>query len=223
MPVTARRRLLRIRAALEDVFATAPSRGVESPAITRLNGRYRAALALAELILRCGSITSVSGRVNSVSFVFDMNKVFEDFISSALRSSLERLGGQVRLQYGKERLDVQRRIRLIPDISWWRGSQCRAVIDAKYKRLHDDRFPNADAYQMLGYCTALGLNRGYLVYAKNAGEAERSHQIRNAAIQLEIKTIDVEDEPDVVLANVDRLAAEIAANAHPSRSTVAAA
>jgi 5-methylcytosine-specific restriction enzyme subunit McrC len=213
VPVLARRRLLGIRAALQDVLAAAPSRDVKCPTITRLNSRYRAALALAELILRGSSITSAGGRVKSVSFVFDMNKVFEDFISSALRSSLERLGGQVRLQYGQERLDVQRRIRLIPDISWWRGSQCRAVVDAKYKRLHDDRFPNADAYQMLGYCTALGLSRGYLVYAKNAGEADRSHRIRNTDIDLEIKTVDVEDEPDVLLANVDRLAADIAAAA----------
>ncbi|HEY5261059.1 MAG TPA: hypothetical protein VIJ33_03025, partial [Solirubrobacteraceae bacterium] len=156
-------------------------------------------------------------------FVFDMNRVFEDFISVALRASLERSGGQVRLQYGRERLDVQRRIRLIPDISWWRGGRCCAVVDAKYKRLHDDRFPNADAYQMLGYCTALGLSRGYLVYAKNAGEAERTHRIRNTDIDLEIKTIDVEDEPDVLLANVDRLAAQIAATRQAPASVGAAA
>jgi hypothetical protein len=31
--------------------------------------------------------------------------------------------------------------------------------------LKDARFPNADAYQMLAYCTAFGLKRGYLVYA----------------------------------------------------------
>lgn len=91
VPVLARRRLFGIRAALEEVHPTAPSHDVRSPTITRLNDRYGAALALAELILRCSSITSAGGRVKSVSFVFDMNKVFEDFISFALRSALERL------------------------------------------------------------------------------------------------------------------------------------
>ena len=38
--------------------------------------------------------------------------------------------------------------------------------------------PADDAYQMLAYCTALGLDRGYLVYAKDAGETDRSHQSR---------------------------------------------
>lgn len=44
---------------------------------------------------------------------------------------------------------------------------------------------------MLGYCTALQLNHGYLVYATSTGETDRSHRIRNTDIDLEIKTIDL--------------------------------
>lgn len=222
VPIAARKRLLRVRATLEDVAPAAPRRDIEAPPITRLNGRYRAALALAELILRNTSITTTQGHISSVSFVFDMNKIFEDFVSASLRTSLQRLGGQIRLQYRREHLDHQGRIRVIPDITWWQGPTCRAVIDAKYKALVDARFPNADAYQMLAYCTALGLSRGYLVYAKDAGQDDRHHRIRNADTTLEIKAIDVELEPEKLLESVDNLANEIASAGHMSDTQVPA-
>lgn len=211
IPERARRRLLSVRASLEEVLPTPPGPQVNAPPITRLNARYAPALALAELILRRTSITTHGGQIRSVSFVFDMNKVFEDFLSAALRVSLERRGGEVRLQDRRERLDVRGRIMLIPDISWWRGSRCVAVVDAKYKRLADSRFPNADAYQMLGYCTALSLQRGYLVYAKDTGELAQRHLVRNTNIELAVRNIDVEQEPGSLLASVEQLASEIVA------------
>lgn len=222
VPERARRQLLAVRASLANVLPTAPAPDVKAPAITRLNAGYAPALALAELILRHTSIATDGGGIQSVSFVFDMNKVFEDFLSTALRSALERHGGEVRLQDRRERLDLGGAIRLIPDITWWRGSRCLAVIDAKYKRLIDARFPNADAYQMLGYCTALELSRGYLVYAKDAGEVARTHVVKHVGVELAVRTVDVEHEPDSLLASVEQLAGEIATAgmARTARSTV---
>lgn len=210
IPASARKRLLQVRAILEDVAPTPPGTAVQAPPITRLNSRYRAALALGELILRSASISTTQGRVKSVAFVFDMNVVFEDFLSAALGSSLERYGGHLRLQHGREHLDLQRRIQLIPDITWWKGGRCLAVIDAKYKPLAQAGFPNADAYQMLAYSTALGLDRGYLVYARDAGEENRVYEIRNAPTVIDVKAIDVERLPEAVLDQVDELAARIA-------------
>jgi 5-methylcytosine-specific restriction enzyme subunit McrC len=212
LPFHVRRRLLRVRATIEDVEPAPPAASVRAPGITRLNARYRSALALAELILRGSSISTHAGEVTGVSFSFDMNAVFEDFLSLALKASTERYGGRLELQYRREHLDLQRRIRLIPDLTWWHGGACRAVIDAKYKPLTDRRFPNADAYQMLAYCTALGLNRGYLVYAKDAGEAERNHVIKNAGKVIHVRAIDVEQSAADVLAQVEQLAQAIVEN-----------
>ena len=216
IPVLARKRLLRVRATLEEVAPAAPGPDVESPEVTRLNDRYGAALKLAELILRSTSITTLEGQVSSVAFVFDMNKVFEDFLSAVLQRALQRRGGQVRLQYGREHLDLQRRIRLIPDISWWHGNTCAGVVDAKYKPLEDARFPNADAYQMLAYCTAFGLSHGYLVYARDALKNDRQHRVRNGDVTIDVRTIDVELEPDLLLDQVDQLARRIVAARHAS-------
>jgi 5-methylcytosine-specific restriction enzyme subunit McrC len=208
----ARQRLLRVRATLEQVAPTPPGPAVRAPAPTRLNAGYGAALALAELILRGCSISTRAGAVTGVAFSFDMNKVFEDFLTRVLRTALERHGGRLDAQCAVH-LDRARRIRLVPDLTWRAGGAVRAVVDAKYKRLADRRFPNADAYQMLAYCTALGLERGWLVYAKDAGEADRDHVVARLGTVLHVRAIDVERSPEEVLAAVDELAGAIAASA----------
>lgn len=177
IPKSVRLRLLRVRATVEEVEPERPSPLVRVPEITRLNSRYAGALALAALILRGTSITTSRGEVVSTAFIFDMNKVFEDFLSVALRVALEHHGGRVRFQYADRHLDQARRLTLRPDITWWRDGVCQAVIDAKYKAQATAGIPNADAYQMLAYCIAFALDRGHLVYAKDADQEPLNHGV----------------------------------------------
>lgn len=208
-----RGQLLRIRATLEDVTPAQPAPRFRAPAITRLNDRYRGAVTLGAMILRHTSVSTIRGSVSSVAFVFDMNKVFEDFLSVALTRALQPFGGNVRLQYDRKHLDCERRLRLKPDITWWRQTTCCAAIDAKYKALTDTRFPNADAYQMLAYVTAFDLDRGYLVYAQDEGERTRQHEVREIGKLIRVEAVDVEQEPVDVLAGIQKLAARIASDA----------
>jgi 5-methylcytosine-specific restriction enzyme subunit McrC len=213
IPPHARRRLVRARAILEDVDPVAPIRPARVPALTRLNGRYAAALALAVLILNASSIKSDVGDIRATSFVFDMNEVFESFLFAALKDAFRRHGGEVR-RHAVDYLDVREgAIRLEPDITWWLHGRCCAVIDAKYKSLVDRKsMPNADAYQMLAYCIALNLQRGLLIYAK--GEADtRTHVIRRHPYEIDVQAIDVGANPEVLLAQVDAIAAQVALSA----------
>ena len=68
--------------------------------------------------------------------------------------------GQVRYY-----LDQAGQVPLRPDIVWKIGGTTAAVIDAKYKAEKPAGYPNADLYQLLAYCTILGLPVGHLVYA----------------------------------------------------------
>jgi 5-methylcytosine-specific restriction enzyme subunit McrC len=210
VPQSVRRRLLRVRATLEEVEPVRPSPLVRAPELTRLNERYAGALAMAELILRGTSISSTSGGRSSVEFLFDMNKVFEDFLAVALAGALERHGGRVRTQYRDVVLDEDREVHLKPDLTWWAHGRCRAIIDAKYKSIAHARTPNADVYQMLAYCTAFDLGQGHLVYARSDQEQARLHTIRNLGTRIHVHTIDVEREPAEVLGQVEELAAVIA-------------
>lgn len=88
------------------------------------------------------------------------------------------------------------------------------MIDAKHKPLTDARFPNADAYQMLACCTALQLDRGFLIYAKDAVAQRRDHTITHAGKTIHVRAIDLEREPRDILHGVEELAAEIARVPH---------
>jgi 5-methylcytosine-specific restriction enzyme subunit McrC len=210
IPPAARKRLRKIRATLIDVSRLRIPYRADLPEITRLNERYEVALVLASLILRRASIGTKYGAATSIGFVFDMNKVFEDFLSASLKRALRRFGGEVRLQYEREYLAYKRQLQLKPDITWWKNGGCRAVIDAKYKRLDNASFPNADAYQMLAYCAAFHLPLGYLVYARDEGETDRDYRLRDNRTTIKVRAIDVESEPSELLAQVAELAGEIA-------------
>ena len=84
------------------------------------------------------------------------------------------------------------------------------MLDAKYKAIDDGVMRHADAYQMLAYCTAYGLPRGYLVYAKDSEVEPRIHKIRNSGQEIAVATLDVEKEPEALLADVDVLADRVA-------------
>jgi 5-methylcytosine-specific restriction enzyme subunit McrC len=209
LPSLARRRLLKIRAVLDEVSDLARPREVRMPLFTRLNERYRPALRLAELILRASSLEASRGSVASIAFVFDMNRVFEDFLAVSLRESLRRHGGEVRLQ-ATGWLDRDASVPVRPDVTWWAEGSPRAVIDAKYKALGSSGMRNEDAYQMLAYCTALGLDRGYLVYAAGGIERERTVEVRNSPCRICVRTVDVEQPPQSVLGQVANLVEELA-------------
>jgi 5-methylcytosine-specific restriction enzyme subunit McrC len=209
IPAVARRRLLRLRALLDEIDVLPRPREAQAPLFTRLNERYRPALRLAELILRASSIEVSRGSISSVAFLFDMNRVFEDFVSTSLRESLQAHGGEVQFQ-NTLKLDEDGHIPIRPDVIWQKSGRPRAVIDAKYKALRPSAMPNADAYQMLAYCTALGLPRGYLVYAKDSGEETRNLTIKNTDCEIRIRTLHVERRPEQLIQQVAMLAREIA-------------
>lgn len=210
IPAVARKRLLRSRALLDDVTAFEYPRGVRAPEATRLNARYAGALALAELILSSRSVGSEAGATLSTTFVFDMNEVFESFVYAALQQAFRQYGGELR-RHAVDYLDVAgKALRLEPDITWWRQGECHAIIDAKYKSLVDRKtMPNADAYQMLAYCITLGLERGFLIYAK--GEVDSAtHALKRHPYEIEVQALDVEAAPAALVAQVEALAATIA-------------
>ena len=209
VPAATRGSLVHLTAQLGDVRA--PVAGEPLPVVraTRLNARYRPALHLAELVLRGRSVELRSGDVRASGFLFDMNRVFEDWLTAALTAALSPHGGVVRAQF-RTWLDEDGRIPVRPDLTWWRQSHCTAVIDAKYKALRLADAPNADLYQMLAYCKVMELPRGHLVYAAG-DELPRTHVIRNSGVEVHVHTIDLAASLSGLRAQVDRLAARIVA------------
>ena len=187
---------------------------------TRLNARYHTALHLSELVLRATSAELSPGGVTLTGFLFDMPKLFEEFVTVALREELHAMhGGRVAGQ-DPHFLDQAAEVRLYPDIVWYRRGQPAAVADAKYKSEHQGGYPNPDLYQMLAYCTALRLPRGHLIYARGAGSPAR-HLVRHADIEILAHALDLDAAPQMLLAQVRDLADMIAGRFHELQAQVA--
>ncbi len=205
---TARRGLGWIAGTLDNISPVEfPPGDVPNITFDRLNEHYRGVVGLSRLILRHSAFESGRGMIRAAGFLMDMNIVFQEFVTVALRDALG-----VSERVFRERkicsLDVEGSVSLRPDLTWWHGSSCLFVGDAKYKRIPHSHVPNADLYQILAYTTALDLPGGILIYAK--GEAdEASYQVRHSGKRLEIADLDLSGTLDEVLGRVNDLAYRI--------------
>lgn len=210
IPDDVRGRLLRLRVRLADI--TPIGRGHELPKWrpNRLNARYHKALRLAELVLRDASVENRPGNIIVNGFLFNMARVFEDFVTVALREALSGSDGKCALQ-PTHHLDEHDAIRMVPDfVRYAEDGTPLGVADAKYKAEKPAGFPDADLYQMLAYCTALGLPEGHLIYAKgNAPYA--AHSVRHSSITIFQHALELDQPPAGLLAEIRGLAQRLVA------------
>ena len=170
----------------------------------RLNEHYREVVSLSRLILRHSAFESGRGNVRASGFLIDINAVFQEFVTEALRQALGVSSRQFR-ERPIPSLDEGNRVHLRPDLTWWDGTSCIFVGDAKYKNVSTDPVPNSDLYQLLAYVTALDLPGGLLIYAK--GEADVSaYRSRYSGKRLEVAALDLSGTLDEALHRVRHLA-----------------
>lgn len=222
VPGAVRRRLAHQRVRLAN--AQPLIRGQELPRWqpSRLNARYLPALRLAEAVLRGTSPEHRPAGADPLTvdgFLLDMNKLFEDFVTVALREALREHGLTARLQ-DSHHLDMARLVRMRPDlvVRTGDGRTPLAVVDAKYKVEKADGLLNADLYQALTYATVLGLREAHLVYAAGR-QPERFHEVRGTAgtdgrgLRLYQHSLDLSREPAQLLASLRQIAGRLAGGA----------
>ena len=203
----------RIAATLDNVsLVEFPPAHVPVVEFDRLNAHYREVVALSRMILRHSEYQAEQGAVRAPGFLVDMNQLFQDFVTVALREELgvskDRFG-----ESGIDSLDEGGKVRLRPDLVWRDRGGCVFVGDAKYKQINyksikgidEKRVRNTDLYQMLAYVTALDLPGGLLVYAK--GEADvATYTVRHSGKRIEVAALDLSGSLDDVLDCVRCLA-----------------
>ena len=199
---------------------------VPEVAFDRFNGHYREVVALSRLILRHQTLELGRGGTRASGFLIDMNKVFQGFVTRALRESL---GASDRTFCSDDQLarraitlDQRGRIGLEPDLTWWDGRTCMFVGDAKYKRIDIKSVPNADLYQILAYATALDLPGGLLVYAKGEADPE-VHDVRHVGKRLEVVAVDLAGSIENLRATIDDLARRVCSLRDQARTAAFAA
>ena len=145
--------------------------------ITRLNENYREIIQFCKLILFGETISSDSGIENFYALIFDMNLVFERYVTKLLRNSFPE---KYQFHYQEQLLlasdqngkaDSKRNKRdLYPDIlvkiDIKGKTQNHAIIDTKYKLAlaRDRSVAISDLYQMMAYCVAGETDKAILIY-----------------------------------------------------------
>jgi 5-methylcytosine-specific restriction enzyme subunit McrC len=221
---SARRRLAHLDARLQGVQVV--RRGERRPRWqpTRMNELYRPALRLAEIVLDHLSAEVGDRDVQVAAFVVSMWQVFEDFVTTALIEAFASRPGRTETQL-KQHLDVPHAGR--PSAVAMRvdvvhvdpHGQPQLIFDAKYKHADSSgRYSNADYYQMLAYCTALGVSRAWLVYAQGSGRPVERH-IVNTDVTVVEYPLDLRAPPTGLLRQVDELAAVAWAATRPTETS----
>ena len=214
----ARRRLAWTAGMLDNVTPYEfPPNAVPEVRFDRLNDHYRGVVTLSRLVMRHGAFESGRGEVRASGFLMNMNVVFQEFVTVALRETLG-VPDHVFLEKGIGSLDVNIRspdkegdLSLRPDLTWWQGGRCVFVGDAKYKKIEVRHAPNADLYQLLAYVTALDLPGGLLVYAQDDAEpvVPVIHEVRHSGKRLKVAALDFSGTLDQVIDRVAHLAQSV--------------
>lgn len=212
LPLTLRAELNQLVRRLHGVETIHAAASLPHWTPSRQNHRYLPALDLAEIILRSTGLSLTHGRQNVASMTYDMAAVFENFVFVAMRESLQQLSpGSTRDQY-RTSLDTGQKVPIRPDIVHTLEGRPAAVADVKYKMVGGSSgAPAQDVYQVLAYCTALGLHTGHLIHVAKSNEAEgpRGIHITGSRITIQLSGLNVTAEPAGLLDQIRMIAERV--------------
>jgi len=177
----------------------------------RLNDDYEPMHRLCRLFLEGASLSEAEGLFTFRTFLFDMNKLFEAFVTQVLRDRAP-AGISVAAQVPVH-LDEGRRVRMQPDLVIRERGVPVLVADCKYKRLKQDEFRHHDVYQVLAYCTALDVGNGLLVYPAHEVHVRDEVSIRHAPVLIRQTTLDLSGDANGLRLACHHLAQEVFAPA----------
>ncbi len=187
-----RNRLAKIKAIYEDVDLRVVFYNQTKKIILNRNQTiFKDPLALARLFLQHCSISLHNHTFSNLAILFDMNKLFEEFVATALSKVFP---GQVKAQ--KERTIIESiaghpntQYTIRPDILFRNDT----IIDTKYKILDlpNNKPSEADIYQMLTYNRFFKRRNIILCYPTFKQNYSQTTILETPNIQIRLITIDL--------------------------------
>ena len=171
--------------------------------LDRKNQRWGACERLARLLLQSLYQTVHGGKREGVALLFDMNKLYEAYVSLVAQRTLRPLGYSVLSQKPQRALvrdeSGQKFFITKPDIHIEGHGQV-IIIDTKWKSLDFSKgnygITQADAYQMHGYARVYDAHKTILLYPSmvNKSGGVTSWKFEKSETQLQLATIDILNE-----------------------------
>jgi 5-methylcytosine-specific restriction enzyme subunit McrC len=168
---------------------------------------YRPALELCRWLLEGIGSPSGCDTASFPSFLLDMERVFERYLTRGLIESFAgRPGWRVTPQparvVSRTAADSPELV-MRPDVLI--EGRRSMIVDAKWKRLPREHLITRDVYQMLAYCLGLGVERAVLVYP---GRRDRLWPLalKESPVDLEVRTMRVQGTSVQCRRSLGRLA-----------------
>jgi 5-methylcytosine-specific restriction enzyme subunit McrC len=175
----------------------------------RLTEAYQPLLDLCRILVESLGSGKQSGSTACPAFLLDMEKIFERYVTTGLARAY---AGSSPITVSVQPLVVANEpgeglpdIQLRPDFTLADQGHRFLVGDAKWKNLAGSPLVTADLYQVISYCTALGITRGLLVYP---GRRDRvwNYSLLHAPVSVEIRTLRVRGNRESCVRSLRRLA-----------------
>jgi 5-methylcytosine-specific restriction enzyme subunit McrC len=191
-------------ALLADVSRTiVQSQDLDRIHLDRLNRHYQPVLELCRLLLKNSTLNFRAGSITQLAFVFDMNRLFEEFVAEFLKRHVRKISlngdrhlAKVSYQHRLGRLfnefNMNADLVLTDDAEPERS----LVLDTKYKLLDSAEkhagLSQADFYQMYAYGSAgtRAYNNIVLLYPTTKTVVRRTFNQENRNLQLHVRQFD---------------------------------
>lgn len=143
--------------------------------LTRNQELFKKSFKLAKMFVEQTSIDLSKNKLENITLVWDMNKLFEEFVYEILKRQTSL---SVSAQKGKRLLkNVDSKIRnTYVDILITKPQ--KIVVDTKYKELQSIKdFDNKDAFQVITYCLLHNTNKAVLIYPKFNNNINKNYEL----------------------------------------------
>jgi len=156
---------------------------------TPLNEHYRPILTLCEMLLKDSSLDEETlGKKTAISFLVDMNLLFEKFVVNLLKEKLKSDSKLNIEEQRREYADIFQKLGLDLDIVISYNKTAVLILDTKYKEFKDkpDRY---DYGQLIIYSNSTGVKDNGLIYP---GNTINYYYVLHQGIKLNILFLDLQ-------------------------------
>lgn len=136
--------------------------------LSRNQKLFKKPFNLAKMFIEKTSVDLSKNKFESITLIWDMNKLFEEFVFEIMKKNESELGWKFTAQKCKKLLigDENKKRNTYVDIFAEKGND-KIILDTKYKIFKGiDDFSNADVFQVTTYCLLHSTSHAILLYPR---------------------------------------------------------